>query len=120
VDAFVEAAQTPGIFVQELRHLGGAVNRRPEGGGAIASLDGEYLVHSIAMVMTPEAAPAATAAVRAGVAAMMAWRVDALALTFMDAPGADRSVAFGSAWARLRQLKLAHDPANLFVAARPV
>ena len=120
VDAFVEAAQTPGIFVQELRHLGGAANRSPEGGGAIASLDGEYLVHSIAMVPSPEAAPAATAAVRAGVAALMAWRVDALALTFVDAPGADRSAAFGPAWTKLRQLKLAYDPANLFAAARPV
>jgi FAD/FMN-containing dehydrogenase len=29
-------------------------------------------------------------------------------------------VAFGSAWARLRQLKLAYDPANLFAAARAV
>ena len=106
--------------MQELRHLGGAVNRRPDGGGAIASLDGQYLVHSIAMVPAPEAGPAATAAVRAGVAALMAWRVDALALTFVDAPGTDRSVAFGAAWTKLRRLKLAYDPANLFAAARPV
>ena len=120
VDAFVAAAGTPGIFVQELRHLGGSVNRRPAGGGAVASIDGEYLVHSIAMVPVPEAAAAATAAVRAGVAALEPWRADALALTFIDAPGADRAAAFGPAWARLRQLKLAYDPANLFAAARPV
>jgi hypothetical protein len=120
VDAFVGAAGTPGIFVQEMRHLGGAVTRRPVGGGAIASLDGAYLVHSIAMVPVPEAEPAATAAVRAGVAALEPWHADALALTFIDAPGADRALAFGPAWARLRQLKLAYDPANLFAAARPV
>jgi FAD/FMN-containing dehydrogenase len=120
VDAFVGAAGTPGIFVQEVRHLGGAVTRRPAGGGAIASLDGDYLVHSIAMVPVPEAGPAATAAVRGGVAALEPWHADALALTFIDAPGADRALAFGSAWARLRQLKLAYDPANLFAAARPV
>lgn len=120
VDAFVAAAQTPGIFVQELRHLGGAAGRRPADGGAIASLDGDYLVHSIAVVPVPEAAGAATAAVRAGVAALADWRADALALTFIDAPGADRSLAFGAAWTRLRQLKLAYDPANLFAAARAV
>ena len=120
VDAFVAAARTPGIFVQELRHLGGAAGRRPAAGGAIASLDGDYLVHSIAVVPAPEAAGAATAAVRAGVEALAEWRADALALTFIDAPGADRALAFGPAWTRLRLLKLACDPANLFAAARPV
>jgi len=120
VDAFIAAGQIPGVFVQEVRHVGGAANHRPVGGGAIASLDGQYLVHTIGMVPVPEALPAATAAVRAGVAALEPWRIDALALTFIDAPGADRAAAFGSAWTRLRQLKLAYDPANLFAAARPV
>ena len=72
------------------------------------------------LVILPHQLPAATAAVRGGVAALEPWRIDALALTFIDAPGADRAAAFGSAWARLRQLKLAYDPANLFAAARPV
>ncbi len=120
VDAFVEAAQIPGVFVQELRQLGGAVGRRPAHAGSIGSLEGAYLVHSIAMVPVPEAVPAATAAVHAGVAALESWRADALALTFIDGPAADRSVAFGTARARLRQLKLDYDPANLFAASRPV
>ncbi|WP_109211651.1 MULTISPECIES: FAD-binding oxidoreductase [Microbacterium] len=120
VDAFVAAAQIPGLFGQELRHIGGAAGRRPVGGGAIASVAGDYLVHSLAMVPVPEAAAAADAAVRAGVAAFDPWRVDALALTFIDAPGADRAAAFGDAWTRLRRLKLTYDPANLFAAARPV
>jgi FAD/FMN-containing dehydrogenase len=120
VQAFVGAAATPGIFVQELRHLGGAASRRPAGGGAIASLAGEYLVHAISMAPVPEALPAATAAVHAGVAALAPWRVEALALTFIEEPGADHAAAFGPAWARLRGLKLAYDPANLFAAARPV
>ncbi|MFC0195902.1 FAD-binding oxidoreductase [Microbacterium arthrosphaerae] len=120
VDAFVASAHAPGLFVQELRHVGGAASRRPEHGGAVAALAGDYLLHSIAMVPAPEAAPAATAAVRQGVAALAPWHIDAVALTFLDAPGADRAVAFGDAWARLRQLKLDYDPANLFAAARPV
>ncbi|WP_203582079.1 FAD-dependent oxidoreductase [Microbacterium hibisci] len=120
VDAFVAAAQIPGVFGQELRHLGGAAARRPVGGGAVAAVAGDYLVHSLAMVPVPEAADAAAAAVRAGVAALDAWQIDALALTFIDGPGADRATAFGEASARLRQLKLAYDPANLFAAARPV
>ncbi|MGN6218902.1 MAG: FAD-linked oxidase, partial [Microbacterium sp.] len=120
VDAFVAAADEPGLFVHELRHLGGALNRRPEAGGAIASLAGQYALHAVAMVPVPEAAPAATAAVRAAVAALAAWHTDALALTFIDAPDADRALGFGAARARLRQLKLDYDPANLFAAARPV
>jgi FAD/FMN-containing dehydrogenase len=120
VDAFVAVGRTPGLFVQEIRHVGGAASRPSPDGGAVSSLVGEYVVHSIAMVPVPEAAPAASAAARAGVAAMEPWRIDAVALTFVDAPDVDLTGAFGPAWARLRQLKLQFDPADLFASARPV
>jgi FAD/FMN-containing dehydrogenase len=119
VDAFVASASIPGLFVQELRHLGGAAARPDAHGGAVSALAGSYVAHSITIVPSPEAAPMAAEAIRAGVSALAPWFTDALALTFIDGP-ADRTRGFGAAVGRLRELKALHDPANVFAAAQPV
>ncbi|WP_353810418.1 FAD-dependent oxidoreductase [Agromyces sp. SYSU T00194] len=120
VDAWVAAATTtPVLFIAEVRHVGGAAARRPEGAGAIGSVDGDYLLAGIAMVPAPELAEAAHAAAHAVVAAMAAWHAPALALTFIDG-GVDRALGFGSARERLLQLKAAWDPNDLFAAGQPV
>jgi len=46
----------------ELRHLGGALRRVPEGAGAIGALDGDYLYFTAGAVMAPELAAAIAAA----------------------------------------------------------
>lgn len=120
VDAFVAASLTAGPTISEVRHVGGAVARRPEHGGAVASLAGDYLLGSIAMVPVPELADAARAAARGLVAALADWHADSLALTFIDAGDADRGAGFGTAAARLADLKRAHDPGNVFAAGNPV
>jgi FAD/FMN-containing dehydrogenase len=120
VDGFVAGARTPGVFVQELRHIGGAAARRPEHAGAIAAAEGEYVAHTIAMVPGPEHAAAAAEAVRKGIASLEPWRIDALVATFVDSPDADPATVFGDAWARLRALKATYDPADVFLAAHPV
>jgi FAD/FMN-containing dehydrogenase len=120
VEAFLAAADAPGMFIAELRHLGGAIARPAANGGAVSSIEGAYLWHSVAIVPVPEAFETADAAVRAGVAALDAWRADALALTFIDGSGADARLGFGASAGRLRQLKRRYDPADIFAAARPV
>ncbi|AZS37886.1 Mitomycin radical oxidase [Microbacterium lemovicicum] len=119
-DAFVEAGSIPGIFVSELRHIGGAFAQSPAGGGAVASLPGEYIMHTIAIVPAPEMASPLTTAVREGVGLLDRWRIDALALTFIDAPDEDRALGFGPAARRLQTLKGILDPGDLFVAGNPV
>ncbi|HEX5729142.1 FAD-binding oxidoreductase [Microbacterium sp.] len=120
VDALVAAAGQPGLFIVELRHLGGAIARPAANGGAVSSLEGEYLLHTIAVVPVPEAFAAAAAAVRAGIAPFEPWRTDALALTFIDGGGEDATAGYGAAAARLRELKRLFDPANVFASARAV
>jgi hypothetical protein len=120
VDAFVTAAAAPGLFINELRHLGGAIRRRPEHAGAVASLDGEYIAHTIAMTPVPEAIPSATAAVQAGVRALAPWHAEGLSLTFIDDAEVDRGRGFGASLDRLRALKREYDPRGLFAAAQPV
>jgi hypothetical protein len=119
VDAFVSAAVLPGPTIAELRHVGGAASRRPHGGGAIASLAGDYLVGGIGMVPAPDELGAAWGAVRAFVAALAEWHIDSLALTFIDG-GVDRAAAFGASAVRLAELKREFDPADVFAAGHPV
>ncbi|MDL5351291.1 FAD-binding oxidoreductase [Microbacterium sp. zg-YB36] len=119
VDAFVAAANTPGVFVAELRHIGGAVARPAAGGGALSAIVGEYVVQGIGMAPMPDAVPMVDAAVRATVAALAPWHTDAVALTFIDVADADATPAYGAGLERLRQLKAEHDPQGVFVPARP-
>ena len=120
VDAFLAAAAIPGVFFAELRHLGGAIARRPDGAGAVGSVEGSYLAHTVAMVPVPEAMAGADAAVRAGIEALDPWRADAVMLTFVDGGGLDREAAFGGALDRLRELKRRFDPRDTFAAAHAV
>ena len=116
-DPEVVAGATPGVFFAELRHLGGAVARRPEHAGAVAAASGAYLAHTVAMVPVPEAMPGADAAVRAALAALQPWEAGNLLLTFIDGGGVDRAAGFGDATSRLRELKGRYDPSNTFAAA---
>ena len=120
VDAFLGTAAVPGLFFSELRHLGGAIARRPADAGAVGAVAGSHLMHTVAMVPVPAALPGADAAVRAGVAALDPWRADALALTFVDGGRVDRAPGFGAAAGRLRELKRRFDPNDVFAAAHAV
>ncbi|WP_295832371.1 FAD-binding oxidoreductase [uncultured Microbacterium sp.] len=119
VATFVAASEDPGLFVAELRHLGGAAARPARDAGAVSAIEGDYLLHGIAVPRVPEAVPAAAAAAGALVDALAPWGGDSLALTFLDG-GADRVPGFGASIDRLRALKAEWDPRNVFAAANPV
>lgn len=117
VEAFVASGAVPGVFFAELRHLSGAVARRPDHAGAIGSAAGAYLAHTVAMVPAPEAMTGAVAAVRSALAALAPCQTDELILTFVDGGDADRGAGFGDASARLHALKRRFDPNDTFAAA---
>ncbi|WP_295852372.1 FAD-binding oxidoreductase [uncultured Microbacterium sp.] len=119
VATFVAASEDPGLFVAELRHLGGTAARPARDAGAVSAIEGDYLLHGIAVPRVPEAVPAAAAAAGALVDALAPWAGDSLALTFLDG-GADRVPGFGASIDRLRALKAEWDPRNVFAAANPV
>lgn len=119
VAAFVAASEDPGLFVAELRHLGGAAARPAADAGAVSAVAGDYIVHGIAVPPVPEAGPAAVAAASGLVDALEPWADEGLALTFLDG-GADRAPGFGASIERLRGLKAEWDPRNVFAAANPV
>lgn len=119
IDAFLAASRTPGLFVAELRHLGGAIARPDAAGGAVSALAGEYLWATVAMPPSADLAAAASEAVWSAVAALEPWHARSLALTFVDG-GVGAVRGFGDSAARLRELKRRYDPADVFAAGRPV
>ena len=57
IDAFVGLAGPDSgspLLLSELRHLGGALGRPAEDGGALSHLDAGYAMYSVGMPMTPE------------------------------------------------------------------
>ena len=107
------------VLMAELRQLGGALARTPEGAGAVGCLRGDYAAYFVTMAGAPGAfdrGRAETARLLeslAGVAAKGAY------LNLAER-AVDPSPAYGEGWSRLVQLRRSLDPHGLFVAQQPV
>jgi len=104
-----------GLMFAELRHLGGAFARRPEGGGAVSSVSGAYALFCVAVAPSPEAAVAGRAAAAGVVAAMAPWSQATLVPTFTENAVDTGSFYDGEDWVRLAQLRDRLDPAGAMV-----
>ncbi|MEX5637378.1 FAD-binding oxidoreductase [Parafrankia sp. FMc2] len=104
----------------ELRQLGGALARPAPGGGALACLDGAFVLFSCGVVPTPDAAAQAVADARRVAAALAPFAGGQEYLGFVEAE-VDASAGYDPrTWARLRAIRAAVDPGGLFVANHPV
>jgi len=123
IDTFVALAG-PGsgsaLLLAELRHLGGALARRPEHAGALGTLDGEYLLFAAGIPMNPDVAGAIVAHGARLLEALAEWDTGRGYLNFREtAAGAD--TFFGAeTLARLRAIRAAVDPAAMFRSNHPV
>ena len=104
----------------ELRHLGGALGRRPEGGGVVGSFHAAYLAFAVG----PAFSPALTAAVEAQLAlvrhALAPEDTGREYLNFAE-QARDASTFFGvQDAARLRAVKARVDPDATILANHPV
>lgn len=123
VAAFLRAvgpeAET-GVFIAELRQLGGAVARSEAGAGALDRLDGSHAMFLLAGAPTPAAAAAGVQAVDEVVAALTPWRAARQFANFVDRP-MDLSTAFDDAgWERLRAVRRQADPEGRFLAQHAI
>ena len=99
----------------EVRQLGGALGREAPGSGALGKLDGDYVLYAVGLA-APDAAAAVDEALRAVVGAVAAWSNGRTFLNFAERPGAIDAAFDPPTLARLREVKSAYDPDDVFVA----
>jgi len=121
IDAIVDVSgPESGLFMAELRHLGGAVGRVPEGAGAAGRLHGQYLSFAGGMVASPEMAEAVEAGLDRLGAALAPWANGAHYLNFTE-KRVDPATFYAPAdYARLQEIRATVDPRGLFVANHAV
>jgi hypothetical protein len=126
VDALVEVAghgsDSPLLGV-ELRQLGGALGRAPDGNGALAGIDGEYVLYGVGV---PNGPPGRAEEIKQRLAllkdAVAPWSSDRSYVNFADAGGVNALPAAFDADTldRLAAVKRSVDPDGLFQANHPV
>lgn len=79
IDAFASIAGPDSgspLLLSELRHLGGALERPAENGGALSHLDAGFAMYSVGMLMTPELGEALSAHLSKIDETMRPWAAD--------------------------------------------
>ncbi len=104
----------------ELRQLGGALAREVPGGGAQATVDGEFVMFAAGIAATPEQGNAVRAHLRASKEALAPWRAGHDYYNFAEAPADADAVLPDDAYRRLREIKATYDPDQAIVSAHPV
>jgi hypothetical protein len=117
LDEFAAAVQPP-LMVGELRHLGGALSRVPDGAGALGSLRGEYALLGGGIVV--DASGDVDAALRRLRAATAAYETGALYPNFTERPADSASFYTEADYARLQRIRARVDPHELMVASHPI
>jgi FAD/FMN-containing dehydrogenase len=116
VDKLIEvggAGSGSPLLMVELRHLGGALARSEAHHGALAAMNGEYILFTLGVVMSPDAGPVMAAAASRVTEALEPWRCGWY-LNFVER-SFDMSLAFDAeTWRRLQQVKAQVDPDGVF------
>jgi FAD/FMN-containing dehydrogenase len=121
LDAFA-APLRPGapVLFGELRHLGGALARVPDGAGAIGRLDGEYALFGVGLLMGPDAAAPLRGTLSELKAALARYDTGSLYLNFAEEPTDPARFYSEDTYARLRSIRSAVDPSGRMVANHPI
>jgi len=123
IDALVAAAG-PGsgspLLSVEVRQLGGALGRPAAGGGAVSHLNADFALFGVGIAMTPEMGAAVAAQVEVIREALAPWEAETTYLNFAEREVAGDRIFGPYAHHRLRAVKTAYDPADLFRSNQPV
>jgi FAD/FMN-containing dehydrogenase len=97
----------------QLRHMGGALARKSPGAGARATLPGEVNLFTLGVAMDEDAADAIQQRIGRLVAAAQPHQAGHYP-NFVEEPADASSFFDAETWARLREVKAAYDPQDLF------
>ena len=104
----------------EVRQLGGALGRpRPEH-AALASVEAGYALWAVGIAATPELSAASESQVAVVKDALAPWTARHMVINFAETRRDPVTFWTGEAYARLRRLKKAIDPGDLFRSNHPV
>jgi FAD/FMN-containing dehydrogenase len=117
IDAFLAAAgpgSNSALLMAEIRHLGGALSRKPVNAGALSRFKGEYMTFGAGIPVTPEIA----AAIHLGLAtladALTPWDSGSAYLNFVEEKVDPARSYPATNYERLRRIKAEVDPTGLF------
>jgi FAD/FMN-containing dehydrogenase len=121
LEAFAGAVQpgTPLIF-GELRHLGGALARAPEGAGALGALPGNFSLFASGIVTGPEAASAIGEALQGLRNAMAGYETGRAFANFVERHVDPATLFAPEDYERLQAARAAVDPDGLMAAAHQI
>jgi hypothetical protein len=123
IDAFVAVAGSGSgspLLLTELRHLGGALGRRDENGGALSHLDAGFAMYSVGMPMTPELGKAIPAHLQRIDETMQPWKADGGYYNFTEGPCDVDAILPPDVCDRLGEVKRRWDPDGRIVANHAV
>ena len=112
-------ARSP-LLLTELGHLGGALGRPADGGGALPSLDAEFVMIGIGVPMTPELGEAIPGALDRLDDAMEPWAAEGGYMNFAERPCDVDALLPADTCRRLGEVKRAWDPDGVIRANHSV
>jgi FAD/FMN-containing dehydrogenase len=121
LEAFAGAVpQGTPMLLGELRHLGGALARAPEGAGALGTLPGNFSLFAIGVVTGPEAASALREALQSLRSAMAGYETGRAYSNFVGRPVDPATLFAREDYERLQAVRAAVDPDGLMAAAHTI
>ena len=123
IDAFYEAAgpesDSP-LLLAELRHLGGALARPAENGGALSKLDGEFVMLGIGMLMDPSMKDPIEGQLDKLTDAMKPWAAEGGYFNYAERPCDVDAILPAETCQRLAHVKRSWDPDEVIRANHAV
>jgi hypothetical protein len=119
IDAFVGAAGPQAgspLLLAELRHLGGALGRPSENGGALSKLDASFAMFGIGMPMSAELGEAIERHLDRLHTDMQPWAGDGGYFNFAERPSDIEAILPAETCARLGEVKRRWDPEGMIRA----
>jgi hypothetical protein len=119
IDAFVGAegpeAGSP-LLLAELRHLGGALGRPAENGGALSKIDAAFVMLGVGLPMTPELGQAIEGHLDELHSTMQPWATEGGYFNFAERPCDVEAILPPETCSRLAEVKRAWDPDDMILA----
>jgi FAD binding domain-containing protein len=119
IASFVDAAgpeSSSPLLLAELRHLGGALRRAPEGNGALDKLDAEFVMLGIGMMMDPALREPITDALDGLADAVKPWAAEGGYFNYAERPCDVDAILPAETCKRLAEVKRSWDPDDRILA----